>query len=697
PPINPPVDPPIDPPINPPVEPPIDPPINPPVEPPIDPPTNPPVETIGNRNATPMNPNRARELGLPMMRTDSDALRADDIGVDSFNELNAMGINMRNPQFAVSPDVIVLGEEDWNEFADAIIVNFEYAEDAEPLFAGIFEPGPRFISGYMWVDSVRSGLRTGNDKPITGRRVYLFAYNYAESYWYQATDYFGNDYVLTDENGFYSFAVNIADLYWPSQFYMSRQYYRVIFQRDDEVEFFTEPWVGATDDEVSTFYNSDAHDLDRLPMVIDGEINIDLYENMAITQILTVSAPDYSLIFDHEIADFWNENDVENINAGILVEPYSTISGMTWEDTNEDGIRNANESPIAGATVALFQYDFSRGLWSTTPSALLAGEPIRQTSGTGTYNFVVDPIVYDTNSEHYMRVNRFRVGFLLADGMYEFTSPGALNGLPLDSKAFSMEELLENERFEGFTTTDWLGENLENWAISEEITLADYAIQTHWLSFIPIIGNALQRNNGQNLTADSTTVRNADFIDAGMLTILRTIYPPEPPPEPPTEPPEPPPTPQPSPTPSPIIPPPPIIPPTFPQPPPTVEIPPGENETTGGGIITAGIPRRQPPQLAYADYTENYTIDTIWPDNDFALLLTPQEAERITIRLQQLDLDEQETIILTSVRENPQTGSNEFNFILWGAIMGVSAVLFIILLKKRKKEDNEKDKSEKTA
>ena len=228
---------------------------------------------------------------------------------------------------------------------------------------------------------------------------------------------------------------------------------------------------------------------------------------MGISQVITVSDAVPSILFDHEIADFWSEFDVTHINAGIMSEPLSTISGAVWADANEDGIRTIDEELVSSARVALYQYDFESGLWR--PAADVNNRYEQTTDANGRYSFIAEPIVYDTTSELYMRANRYRVGFYLAEGMHDFTAPSVLGGQPFDSKAIPMVQLLEDEYFEGFDE-DYIRHVAPNmWAFTDELDLVDYPQP------ISVFGITLFESG----TADTNSVRDADFIYAGMLPI----------------------------------------------------------------------------------------------------------------------------------------------------------------------------------
>ncbi len=162
------------------------------------------------------------------------------------------------------------------------------------------------IGNYVWADTDKDGLQDTDEKGVKNVWVVLYKKN-------TAGVLVKVDSVQTDSNGKYLFdSLLVGD-------------YQVQFKAPAGTEF-TESNIGSN--------NVDALDSDA--------------------DYTTGRSPVVSIDPSKEIADILRNN--PSIDAGLLVR-YGSIGNYVWRDDNVDGQQAANEPPIEGVKVYLYQQD----------------------------------------------------------------------------------------------------------------------------------------------------------------------------------------------------------------------------------------------------------------------------------------------------------------------------------------------------
>lgn len=174
------------------------------------------------------------------------------------------------------------------------------------------------IGDYVWRDDNRNGIQDAGEPPLANVPVYLYDADNTNASLATTT---------TDANGYYQFKPIPAGNYR----------------------------VG--------FGNPYSYDVSAKDQGSDDELDSDIDPTTGITDAILVA----------------NGDSITTIDAGFM--PMQTIGDYVWADLDSNGIQNANEPPIEGATVRLHQSD----------GTLVASTP---TDARGLYQFRVPPADY---------------------------------------------------------------------------------------------------------------------------------------------------------------------------------------------------------------------------------------------------------------------------------------------------------------
>jgi len=241
--------------------------------------------------------------------------------------------------------------------------------------AGIYGPKVGF-GNYVWIDADSDGIQDDGEQPLAGVRVYL-----TDPAGNPVYDYDGNivPSVLTDLTGKYLFQ-NLVPGSYRAQFVLPAGY------------AFTSQYEG-----------SDAGD----------DSNADLTTGITPVFSLAPGAPNTSVNSDGSIdADFFNPT----IDAGVV--PLVAIGNYVWIDADRDGVQEANEAPIQGVKVELYEP---------------GGDPAKDADGNPV------PAVYTNGYGYYffdnLRPGDYQVRFTPPSGLV-FTAP-FVGDVALDSNAYS--------------------------------------------------------------------------------------------------------------------------------------------------------------------------------------------------------------------------------------------------------------------
>ena len=314
----------------------------------------------------------------------------------------------------------------YDVFADGTVDVKSVRDDVEMDMGRTTYPDRVIIGGVMWEDANVNHIQDTDEKFTPDAIVTLW--RLIDGEWTVVEDLQGNSTSITDANGVYSFVVAPTSYDQDANDYLLPYEYRVTAERDGN-QLWSE--VNQGDD-----------------ITIDSDIRnsvnvIDFAETTTHTGIT----------HSFNIADMLNEdiidlrtvrNDVE-MDMGIKTyRDRLIIAGHMWNDINEDGIQQPEETYIPNEEITLWKFiptdwsDFSKGgEWTLVED--LRGNSMQITDGEGYYEFEVAPTSYDYTSEEYLMPYYYRVS-ANREGFERWSLPLQGDDATLDSDIYNASE-----------------------------------------------------------------------------------------------------------------------------------------------------------------------------------------------------------------------------------------------------------------
>jgi hypothetical protein len=99
----------------------------------------------------------------------------------------------------------------------------------------------------------------------------------------------------------------------------------------------------------------------------------------------------------YDAYDYYSGLNVENNDLGLLAPPPNYLSGIVWNDLNEDGYQDKGENLLEGRTVKLYRYNYTELEWQ--PEYDLSGKAQVTTGADGSYQFVLYAVDYENAAQ----------------------------------------------------------------------------------------------------------------------------------------------------------------------------------------------------------------------------------------------------------------------------------------------------------
>lgn len=237
------------------------------------------------------------------------------------------------------------------------------------------------IGGVVWEDANENGTQEQGEVPREGQEVSLW--EFVDGVWVSAADINGDATQVTDAHGSYEFEVFATDYDLASAGYLQPREYRVSTEREG-----FESWspLNVGDD---TTVDSDV--LASAPEFGN--------KHTGVTHVFSIVD-----VADGQVDISSVRNDVE-MDLGLKThEQLATISGIVWDDANEDGEQQPSELVLADQQVTLWER--IDGEWQVAKDTL--GDSTKVTDARGHYAFEVFPTEWDQASDGYLQPREYR-------------------------------------------------------------------------------------------------------------------------------------------------------------------------------------------------------------------------------------------------------------------------------------------------
>lgn len=251
------------------------------------------------------------------------------------------------------------------------------------------------IGGRIWDDVDLNGLQDAGEPGIAGRTVLLW--ELVDGEWAQVDDLEGRGRAVTAADGGYAFEVSPTHYDENAPGFLAPREYRVTTEREG---YHVWSPLNVGDDP--------AIDSDVRPAAPEFGTPY-----TGVTRVFSVADHDGAMV------DITSVRDDLRMDIGLKVYDHlGVIGGDIWEDSNEDGDRQAGEPFLEGRQVTLWER--AEGEWTIVEDA--HGYSTRITDERGHYEFEVEPTTYDVESERYLQPREYRTtvevpqGYRLSDG-----------------------------------------------------------------------------------------------------------------------------------------------------------------------------------------------------------------------------------------------------------------------------------------
>lgn len=264
------------------------------------------------------------------------------------------------------------------------LVEYGTVADTERIDGGVVtHRSIRTLGDTIFEDSNVDGAQGPGERGIPGLEVELYALNRDTGLWEPHTDTAGASSLVTDADGKYAFAVEVADLSKDSPYYRVPVEYRVLIKAPAHMKLVEVDNV---------FFPRPAGD--------EAGIPIEKPASYVLTEPITLVEPgEAGLVLD-------SAHDVLTVDAGFTVyETSVTIGGKAWEDDNLDGLQGEGESAISDLMLALWER--VDGEWTRIDDLL--GSATTMTDATGDYRFTVAPTHYEETEPTFLSPREYRV------------------------------------------------------------------------------------------------------------------------------------------------------------------------------------------------------------------------------------------------------------------------------------------------
>ncbi|MCW2288487.1 SdrD B-like domain-containing protein [Leucobacter luti] len=317
---------------------------------------------------------------------------SDDAKNSKFAELIAGGAAryghaIADPAHTVISEEFSLVSADGNGLAEYTTVT-----GTERIDGGVItHDSIRILGDTVYHDRNADGVQDPEEPGIPGIEAAVYALNRDTGLWEPYTDGDGTSTVVTDADGHYSFAVEVADLDKGSPHYRTPAEYRVLIKAPANLKLV---------EQNNVFFPQHGGDVAGIP--IAKPYSFVLTEPIALIEAGDAgSANSAAPVLDLETA-----YDVLTADAGFAVfDTAVTIGGRMWEDANHDGIQDADEAGIAGRMVALWER--IDGTWTRVDGLDGVGETM--TDALGGYRFEVAPTHYEEGADGFLAQREYRV------------------------------------------------------------------------------------------------------------------------------------------------------------------------------------------------------------------------------------------------------------------------------------------------
>ncbi|WP_228407242.1 SdrD B-like domain-containing protein [Leucobacter muris] len=251
------------------------------------------------------------------------------------------------------------------------------------------------IGGRIWDDVDLNGLQDAGEPGIADRTVLLW--ELVDGEWAQVDDLVGRGRAVTAADGGYAFEVSPTHYDENAPGFLAPREYRVTTEREG---YHVWSPLNVGDDP--------AIDSDVRPAAPEFGTPY-----TGVTRVFSVADHDGAMV------DITSVRDDLRMDIGLKVYDHlGVIGGDIWEDSNEDGDRQAGEPFLEGRQVTLWER--AEGEWTIVEDA--HGYSTRITDERGHYEFEVEPTTYDVESERYLQPREYRTtvevpqGYRLSDG-----------------------------------------------------------------------------------------------------------------------------------------------------------------------------------------------------------------------------------------------------------------------------------------
>lgn len=286
---------------------------------------------------------------------------------------------VQDPRHTAVSEEVTLVAADANGYA-----LYDTAASTELVDGGVVvHDSVRVIGDTVFDDRDRDGVQSAGEPGLGGLTVKLFKLNRDTGLWEASQGAGTSSSTVTDANGEYRFAVEVADLDKASPHYREAEEYRVLVEAPANMRLVE---IG------NAFFYAGAADVDGI--AIDKPFSYVLTDPISLVE------------FGVDGVDLATAHDVLTADAGFAVYPTSVvIGGRVWDDADLNGLQDAGEAGVAGRTAVL--WELIDGEWQEI--ADLAGNSSVQTGADGMYAFEVSPTHYEEHEPGFLAPREYRV------------------------------------------------------------------------------------------------------------------------------------------------------------------------------------------------------------------------------------------------------------------------------------------------
>ncbi|MDR1775402.1 MAG: leucine-rich repeat protein [Actinomycetes bacterium] len=245
------------------------------------------------------------------------------------------------------------------------------ASASEHNDAGLFKP--YVLAGLVWDDRDLDGIQDPDEPAIDGVKVSLEVWdasaNGGSGGWVAARDDQGNlvPSQVTESSTATQTGFNYCFTALPAG------QYRVTFESDTQ-------WLGACDLTASDVGADDTVDSDATAHTTDGT-----------GKLVTVSIDDAATLL--------SLTNTDSVSNDIGLRRTYEVSGLVWEDRDNDGLQDPGEPALAGVVATLFVQNPSSGAWTQVTTDAHGGTITPQTTTTAIlngHNYLFEDLPYGT-------------------------------------------------------------------------------------------------------------------------------------------------------------------------------------------------------------------------------------------------------------------------------------------------------------